>query len=318
ELFPKTGVILRDAFPSPRETQLHMIAGSNHDHYDDDSGSITLWGKGRVIADDFGYVSLAPQSEHNLLMAPGLGGLMYVKAFATSPALDYVQGVKGTWTRQIAFVKSADPLGPAYFVFNDSLNTPSPYTWQIWLTARNVTLGNAQAPAAEIPREADGTAMDQRFTKPTAASRALMIGREDVDADLFILSPAKPMLRTEKKTRPSLAGLDAEGKQSQMTSTQIGLIAESPQGTGASVLVYPRLKTAPPPTLTTIADGRGVKVQTEAGTDYVFLSPTPITYTEGDISFAGTVGAIQLRGKDPVLSLGATGTISARGKQLTQ
>ena len=256
-----------------------MIAGPNHAHYDDDSGSITLWGKGRIVADDFGYISLAPQSEHSLLMSPGLGGIMNINAFTTSPALDYVQGVKGSWTRQIAFVKSPDPLAPAYFLTTDSLNAPAPYTWQIWLTARNVTIGDA--PVAEIPLDADGTAMDLRFTRSTPASRALMIGREDVDMDIFLLSPAQSNLRTEKKTRPSLAGLDANGKQSQMKSTQIGLIAESPQGTGATVLLYPRLKTDKSPTITTLAEGRGVRVQTTAGVDYVFLSPTPITYYRG-------------------------------------
>src|SRR6185295_14635909 len=45
ELFPKTGAILRSHFGTDRETQLHMIAGENHAHYDFDSGSVTLWGK---------------------------------------------------------------------------------------------------------------------------------------------------------------------------------------------------------------------------------------------------------------------------------
>src|SRR5206468_23071 len=55
EWFPRTGVILRSHFPSARETQLHLVAGPNHAHYDRDSGSFTLWGKGRVVANDFGY-----------------------------------------------------------------------------------------------------------------------------------------------------------------------------------------------------------------------------------------------------------------------
>jgi len=46
ELFPKTGVILRAGFGTPRETQLLLIAGANHSHYDYDSGSVTIWGKG--------------------------------------------------------------------------------------------------------------------------------------------------------------------------------------------------------------------------------------------------------------------------------
>lgn len=57
ELFPEAGVMLRNGFPTDRETQLCLIAGRLHDHYDDDSGSFTLWGKGRLLANDFGYSS---------------------------------------------------------------------------------------------------------------------------------------------------------------------------------------------------------------------------------------------------------------------
>ena len=45
ELFPQTGVVLRDHYPSARETYLHMILGRHREHYDDDSGSIILYGK---------------------------------------------------------------------------------------------------------------------------------------------------------------------------------------------------------------------------------------------------------------------------------
>ena len=39
---------------------LHMIVGSHYQHYDFDSGSIIVWGKGRIVADDFGYYGRAP------------------------------------------------------------------------------------------------------------------------------------------------------------------------------------------------------------------------------------------------------------------
>src|ERR1051325_2547542 len=128
EWFPKTGVILRSGFPSPHETQLHMIAGSNHDHYDLDSGSITLWGKGRVLADDCGYSGQAPGTQHSMLMAADApdSALMNVKTFAATEDLDYVHGVKSGWERQIALVKDPDPLAPNYFVLRDTLQGKSP------------------------------------------------------------------------------------------------------------------------------------------------------------------------------------------------
>ena len=71
ELFRKTGAILRAHFGTDRETQLLMIAGENHQHYDHYFGSITLWGKGRRIADDFGYTGRAPMSDHSMVDSPG-------------------------------------------------------------------------------------------------------------------------------------------------------------------------------------------------------------------------------------------------------
>src|SRR3970282_812373 len=67
ELFPKTGVIVRTGFPGPRETSLYMIAGKHRSHYDLDSGSITFWGKGRILCEDFGYYGMAPSEDHSMV-----------------------------------------------------------------------------------------------------------------------------------------------------------------------------------------------------------------------------------------------------------
>ncbi len=154
--------------------------------------------------------------------------------------------------------------------------------------------------------------MDPRFAKPTAVSRALMVGREDVDLDIVMIAPAKAMLRSEKKTRASNAGWDQNRTMKcPMTATQIGLIADAyADGPGLAVLLYPRMTSALTPTVTPIADGKGVKVQQNGGTDYVFVSPQPITVSEGTLSFAGTVGLVQLRAGKATLSLGAAGKIA--------
>ena len=81
-------------------------------------------------------------------------------------------------------------------------------------------------------------------------------------------------------------------------------------------MLYPRLKTEKPPTVTAIADGRGVKVESGAGTDYVFLSAEPFAFKQGDIAFEGTAGSIQLRGGRARLSLGAAGSISSGSQKL--
>ena len=141
EFFPNTAFMLRNNFPDPRETQLLLLAGSFggwRSHWDDDSGSITLWGKGRIVANDYGYYGMAPGADHNQVESPARGGVMYVKNHAETNAVDYVDGVSGGWRRQIAMIKDADPLGPNYFVLCDSFTKPSPATWRLWLTAAEV------------------------------------------------------------------------------------------------------------------------------------------------------------------------------------
>ena len=290
ELFPETGVVLRNAYPGDRETYLHMIAGRHHDHYDRDSGSVTLWGKGRIVADDFGYTGYGSGEDHSLLESAGAPSeaKMKVVDFATTDGLDYVRGVKGNWTRQIAFVKDADPLGPNYFVFCDSLKKPEPATWRLWCTAEKVQLRQ---------------------------KGALVIGREDVDTDVFFTHPKSPVLRTAEKSCSS-HGMTSELRQMRMTTTQLGVLADLKKGRGLSVLVYPRLKKQKPPIVASLDGGRVFKVTTEVGADYVFLSPGRFTFQQDTISFEGTSGAIRMRGPHLTLSLGAVGRVSARGQTL--
>lgn len=293
ELSPKTMAILRNGFPSNRETMLVLLAGGFggwRSHWDDDSGSITLWGKGRILADDFGYYNPS-NADHNMVESPAVtGGIMEIGQFAAQDALDYVDGQRGGWRRQIAFVKDADPLAPNYYVICDSFKATVPATWRLWCTAGKVALN---------------------------AAGALVEGKEDVDMDVFFALPRNVALATEEKTRTSASGVRPDGNfQGPVTSTQLGVIASLTEATNVTAVLFPRLKTESPPTFTAIANGHGVKVESAAGTDYVFLSPDSITYREGDVAFTGTVGAIQVRKERTLLSLGAAGSIALKDRQL--
>ncbi|MHB9129591.1 MAG: hypothetical protein ACYDBB_00690 [Armatimonadota bacterium] len=287
-LFPNTGLVLRDSYPSPRETYLHMIHGDHHAHYDDDSGSIVLYGKGRILADEYGYYGYTPQEDHNMLESPAAGrGLMHLREFTTSPRFDYTAGVKEAWTRQIAMVKGATPDAPTYFVINDSLNVASPATWRLWLTAQEVKLNGQYA---------------------------LVVGNEDVDMDVLFITPDGVTLTTEPKTRTSGSGMFPNWSWGPMPTTQQGLIAKMAHVNGYTTLLYPRLKTAKSPVVTALAGGKVIKVAHEAGTDYIFLSNAPFNFDEGDIHFSGMAGMVQLRGAEVVVAMGSGGKISARGK----
>jgi hypothetical protein len=291
ELFPKTGAVLRTGFPGERETMLHMIAGTNHAHYDRDSGSIYLWGKGRILADDFGYTGYGPGEDHSMLMGGGApaGGVMKIKEFAPQKAFDYVRGVKSGWTRQVAFVKSPDPIGPNYFFMRDTLEATREATWRLWLNVEEVRTG---------------------------AESARVVGKEDVDMAVFFAAPSDPALRTEQKSRES-HGMGPDGRQGRMKRTQIGLLTEMKGGGVVAAVLYPHLKDRAAPRCESLAQGRAVKIRSGEGTDYVFLADSDFSFTDGPVRFEGTVGAVQLREGETVLSLGDAGTIAASGQTLT-
>jgi hypothetical protein len=292
ELFPETGAVLRNKYPSDRETYLYMIMGNNHDHYDMDSGSITFWGKGRILCDDFGYYGRAPAEDHSLVLSSvaSNGGRMRPEAFQTSPAADYVRGKLGHWTREVLLVKDADPLAPNYAVLADSLDTPAPATWQLWCTAAKVT---------------------------PHATRASVEGKEDVDMDVFFASPATPSLKTADKTLRSGCGMHTNWTSGAMDSTQTALQATTENGTRFLTVLFPRLKTEAAPAFTSVADGKGVQIRYATGMDYVFASREPIKFKDENVDFEGTVGVAQLRGAKPSLFLGAAGRLTAGGQTIT-
>ena len=168
--YQETGVQLRNTIGSDRETTLYLIAGRFHSHYFNDSGSITIWGKGSELCDDDDYQNRRnPESReaHSMVDKPATYNeerVMELEEFSTTPDLDYVSGVRMGWRRQIAFVKDADPLGPNYFVVADTLDDKSvPTIWRLFLRAAKIT------------------------PTPTGVT---VTGKEDVDMDIIFLRPA--------------------------------------------------------------------------------------------------------------------------------
>ncbi len=285
ELFAKTGVVLRAHFPSDRETQLYLIAGDNHQHYDQDSGSITLWGKGRLIADDFGYEGYMPAEDHSMVVAASAPGpsIMQVEAFTPGPLIDHVRGLKGGWTREIVFVKDRDPLGANYFVVSDRLKGGEPAVWRLWLMADAVK---------------------------TSANRATAVGTKDVDTDIFFIGARDVPLSTETRTHRSW-GI-TNGKYGRAIVTQTGLTAQIGGAAGLTAVVYPRLKDETAPEVVALDGGKVIEIHGKSGTDFVMLSPEPFTFRRPEFTFAGTVGLVRLRNDKSEAALGARGEITTR------
>lgn len=292
ELFPETGVVLRDHYPSARETYLHLVQGSQHEHYDFDSGSLVLYGKGRILADEFGYNGRSPADQHSMVTSPQIDtDVMRVRDFKLTSRFDYVAGHKGGWTRQIAFVKGATPEAPAYFLMNDSLAKPGPATWRLWLTAESV-----------------------RITGKLAS----VIGKEDVDMDVLFLNAGRPGLKTEDRTIQCGSGLYPNWQWRGMQTTQTGLTSSHNDTTGWNVVLFPRLKTEQRPRFESLSNGRGVKVVHGAGVDYVFLSREPFSFEDDTVQFQGTCGMAQLRAEKPVLAVIGKGVIRTGGFELRE
>lgn len=301
--FPKTGVSLRNAVDD-RETQLYMIAGTNHEHYDDDSGSITIWGKGRIVANDFAYAE-ASRKYHNLVVGGGAGRLMYIGNFKTTPSFDTTHGVSGPegkrgWQRQIIFVKDTDVLAPNYFIINDTLKAESNATWRLWLDG-SINIADPTAHGKGVQLQA-----------------ATLVGNDDVDTDFALVTKGGADLGTEHKSS-TLFGLAANGKKHPKIEFSLdALTAKLTNGQSMLTVIYPRLKTQKAPKITPLADGRGVKVEHEAGTDYIFLSVESFQFNQDDIHFEGTNGLVKIRGSKAELFLGEKGTLKFRGQSISE
>jgi hypothetical protein len=294
-LFPQTGVSLRNAVDD-RETQLYMIAGSNHQHYDDDSGSITIWGKGRIVANDFAYGQRPEMAArvHSMVEGGGRSGLMKVTQFKATPHFDSVRGTAGGWQRQIAFVKDSDMMAPNYFVLRDTIGN-APATWRLWLDGK-INILDPQGNGEGVQLQA-----------------VQVEGKDDVDTDIALIANGGAALGTEGHESTTF-GLGADMKTHQkITFSLTALTAKLKGGQDVLTVIYPRMKTQKPPTITVLADGRAVKIDHEAGTDYVFLSDKPFTFDEGDIHFEGTSGLVKIRGGKVSTESGEDGKLTVRG-----
>ena len=289
EIFPQTGVVLRNGYPSERETMLYLIAGEHRSHYDADSGSLTFWGKGRILCDDFGYYGRAPGEDHSMVTAAAANesNIMNIETFAPSAQADYLRGRKNGWRRQVMLVKDADPLGANYAVVCDTLAVAGGSAkWRLWTTSQKVDC---------------------------SLSTAHVEGKEDVDMDVFFAWPPKPEVAVESKSRTASAGTLPNGNYGKFPTTQNGLILPMSESRVLAVL-YPKLKTQAAATMTSFCDGRVAHVQSESGDDWIFLASDPFEFKQDGIEFIGTAGLVHTRKKTTTLIVPEPGRLAANGR----
>jgi hypothetical protein len=275
EHFRGSGVVLRNGFGGDRETYMWLLQGRFAEHYDHDGGSFELWGKGRPLCLDWGYHGRMPAWQHNRV---DVGGRGEISAFQPFASVDYLRSRQAGWERQVMLVKDVD-----YIVMCDSI-AQGKGSWWLWLyTAEPLRLSNGVLK---------------------------MRGQHDVDLDIWLspkllrhLTPITSSGEDEvsgesttdvRTTRQSIPCFNASTRK-QGSLTQEGLRIQVADDEPVFCLLYPRLRDDPSAVYTPLAEGRGVKIQHGAGTDYVFLAGQPFEFQDNDVSFKGTAGLIRVR-----------------------
>jgi len=159
--------------------------------------------------------------------------------------------------------------------------------WRLWLTAKAVTIG---------------------------ADRAIAVGRQDVDTDIFFAGAHGLPLDTETRTHHSWGITD--GKYGRAVATQTGLFAPITVAAGLTAVIYPRLKGDPAAQVVARDGGKVIEIRGKTATDFVMLSGEPFTFRAPEFTFTGTVGLVRLRNGRSEAALGARGEISTQQRTL--
>jgi hypothetical protein len=216
----------------------------------------------------------------------------------TSPKLE--------WTRQLLFVKDADPLGPAYLVLRDTTRGGQPTVWQFWTLSEKI---GTPAQLADVNFLADkpGKALSPSRELPMS-DRYTAIGQHGVHVDYFIASPANTPRHT----------LRYGGNDYLRTPEYQDLLHLQLPGDGAYyVVLYPRSPAEAAPVFTTLAGGKIIKITNALGTDYSLLAAEATDATADGVTMKGTAASMQQRATGAMLVLGAAGEVRAAKYGLT-
>ena len=205
------------------------------------------------------------------------------------------------WNRRLALLKDPDPLGPNYLVMRDDFTGAGsfPAEWNIWTLAQDLQ---------------------------TNANQAVVTTKYGVTMDVYMADPAQP----NWTTHPLTALPSPTAKTSFIASPSGGYVVDKPwietltnlratqaPGQGFLAVLYPRKSDQPAAQYQTLAAGKGVRVTTEKGTDWIFLSEVPVQWTGEGLSFSGTAGAIRKVGEKWTVEFFEPGSATVNGKPIT-
>jgi hypothetical protein len=244
-----------------------------------------------------------------------------------------------TWDRQVAFLKGKTGKSPNYFVIRDSVNGPGKVaSWfNLSIPGRKEHLkieGEKLAVDTEFPTKLDvffpgrpNPAFEMKENRlPTDYGPYFKFSRPEGDGKPisrdYVKPDGTPVLNKfwggNRKDSPEfwdhmisiahnpahpeyLTRTYAFERSRKLQAQQVSLRLQNAPGQDVTWVLYPRGADEAAPTATQLAPGV-TKVVTGEGTDYVFLSTTPFTYTVEGIVFEGTAGTIRVpKGGKPAL-----------------
>ncbi|MHB9026395.1 MAG: hypothetical protein ACYC7E_19825 [Armatimonadota bacterium] len=216
------------------------------------------------------------------------------RALAQLPVADYLWGLgaaddfpawrrdlplrPSSWQRRLLMVRHAGERAPDYLLVRDDFVTLHPPVSARWrVLAAGLTLRGVQVHA---------------------------VGNGDIDLLATIVQPDSAVCTSGNRGREQQLVIHAGNGGSRCYLT---LFVPHPRGEAA-------------PEVIPIADGSGVKITAPATvgqrpvyTEYAFVSPIPVTFTEGLVSFSGCAGFVRLEEHAQTIMLATGGLVTTPG-----
>ncbi len=348
-VYPGFGVIFR-AHQGADETALYLRSGYHWSHWNQDQGNLMLYAKGAVLLPPQPYQYGGPKdpafpdknfirfgapvndfphdwADGNIIDARFGASVDYAWASSGYPdwfinpgyqkghvnrvnpaytlefgkprlLVDGLSQKEGafTWDRQVLFLKSPSAKGANYFVIRDSFNGDGKLA--SWF---NLSLLGRKA---NVKIEGGKVAVDTEW--PTKLEMLFT----DREKPAFEMVEDDLTLAVGAYSKPAGASRDWVGGKEQ----HVALRLQSAPGQEVAWVLFPRGVGEASPIATQLAPGV-TKVVTAEGTDYVFLSTTPLEYKGEGIEFAGSAGSVRVpkSGKPEVVLLRGS-KLSFKGK----
>jgi hypothetical protein len=280
------GAVLRNHCPSDKETFLVMKASRIYSHHHPDEGGIHVFGRGvPIILEGLHGRDYYREDWHPIIsFADGKTHRRgEVVQFWASPLADFVVAdipmgpflpgppepgmTRGGSQRQALLVKSPTLDVPDYFVLQD-------------------VIYGAAASRINLP-------VFSGKPQPSHGGKANWVHLPPIDSpnhtvatELVFLSPTSP----EITVAPALKG--SEGGEYAWA-----IAACQPAGKNWAIIVYPRDKEMPPPTIETLGSPHAFRLTSpgKLSVDYVVAAPGPTSAEADDFRFAGQCGVARLR-----------------------